>query len=178
MNCLFPLLDPLQSRVHPIHLWSDAHGTPCSFQAWAEAEKLGCSYHAVSNVNGEGVPEAALLMAIEQLMCHPPWVFGKSGFCDLRRVAIYQKHLHAKHYSNLSDTVVIDDGFISPYLPPCPCFNRMSPVSTQFFRQSETPAPLVPRFFPSRRGLSQLVGSILGADVQKESFGWMPVMSP
>eukprot|EP00435_Cladocopium_sp_Y103_P032331 s1111_g8.t1 len=27
-------------------------------EALAEAEKLGCSYHAVSNANGEGVPEA------------------------------------------------------------------------------------------------------------------------
>ena len=72
---LFPLLDPLQSRVDPIHLWSDAHGTPCSFQALAEAEKLGCSYHAVSNVNGEGVPEAA------PCAIHPGYVGN-----------VYQKH--------------------------------------------------------------------------------------
>ncbi|CAL1154081.1 unnamed protein product [Cladocopium goreaui] len=35
-----------------------AHQEVTEDEALAEAEKLGCSYHAVSNVNGEGVPEA------------------------------------------------------------------------------------------------------------------------
>lgn len=72
-------------------------------------------------------------MAIEQLWGATLGMWEIGILRIYLRVAYLNMHLHAKHCSNLSDTLVIDDGFISPYVPLSmfqpyvTCFNPIFP---------------------------------------------------